>query len=107
MISWNKWPPSAATATAPSTSRGIVRPHRKRENRTRPALQRQTSGASPAVLEPQAFGEVATEIVLSEVLQLALQIDPDLTADVAPAPTERIILGKVAAGIGIDHAVEE
>jgi hypothetical protein len=42
--------------------------------------------ASPAALEPQALGEVAAEIVLAEMHQLALKIDPDLAADVAPTP---------------------
>jgi len=45
--------------------------------------------------------------MLTKVKQLALQIDPDLATDVALAPTERVILRQIAAGTGIDHAVEE
>src|SRR5271170_5389955 len=62
---------------------------------------------SPAALETQAFGEIARKIMLAEVHQLAIKIDPDLAADVAPAAAEREILRQIAAGIGIDHAVEE
>jgi len=62
---------------------------------------------SPAILEPQALGEVAAKIVLSEVEQLALQIDPDLAANVAPTSAKGKILRQVTPGIGIDHAVEE
>ena len=45
--------------------------------------------------------------MLAEMHQLAVQIDPDLAADVAPAPAEGVVLGQIASGIGIDHAVEE
>jgi hypothetical protein len=68
---------------------------------------RQAAVPLPAPLKPQAFGEVAAKVVLPEVEQLALQIDPDLAADVAPAAAERVILRQIAAGIRIDHAVEE
>lgn len=61
----------------------------------------------PTVLEPQAFGEVAPEIVLPQMQQFALQVDPDLAADVDPAAAERVILRQIAAGVRIDHAVEK
>jgi hypothetical protein len=47
------------------------------------------------------------EIVLPEMQQFALQIDPDLAADVAPAAAERLVFRQITAGIGVDHAVEE
>jgi hypothetical protein len=40
-------------------------------------------------LQPQAFGEVAAEIVLSQMQQFALQVDPDLAADVDPTAARR------------------
>jgi len=47
---------------------------------------------SPAVLEPQAFGELAAEIVLPQMRQFALQIDPGLATDGDSAEAERVIL---------------
>ena len=61
----------------------------------------------PAALQPQAFGEVAAKIVLSEMLLLARRIDPDLAADVDPAAAEGVILRQIAVGILIGHAVEK
>ena len=65
------------------------------------------SQASPAPLKAQAFGEIAAEQVLSEMHELAVEIYPDLAADVAPAVAERVVLGQVAARILVDHAVKE
>lgn len=45
--------------------------------------------------------------MLPEMHELAIEIDPDLSAHVAPAPAEGEVLGEVAPGIRIDHAVEE
>src|SRR5262245_36913212 len=61
----------------------------------------------PSSLHAQAFGEVAAEHVLAEMTELAIEVDPDLAADVAPAAAERIVLRQVATRIRICHAVEE
>src|SRR4051794_21060381 len=73
---------------------------RRSGSRTRP----QPPAASPAALQPQAFGEIAAKIILAEMLQLALQVDPDFAADVAPAAAERVIFRQIAARIRVDHA---
>ena len=46
-----------------------------------------------ASLRAQAFGEIAAEQMLSEMHELAVEIDPDLPAHVAPAAAEGVILG--------------
>ena len=61
----------------------------------------------PTVLEPQAFSEVAAEIVLPQMPPFASQVDPDLAPDIDPAAAERIVLRQMAAGVRIDHAVEK
>jgi hypothetical protein len=45
--------------------------------------------------------------VLAEVHELALKVDENLAADIAPAATKRIILGKIAPRTRIDHAIKE
>src|SRR5258707_12168974 len=62
---------------------------------------------SPPALQAQSFGKIAAEQVLAEVHELALQVNVDLAADVAPAAAERVILGEIAPRIRVDHAVEE
>src|SRR5262249_58936678 len=62
---------------------------------------------SPTPLHPQAFGEIAAEQMLSEMHELAVEIDPDLAAHVAPSAAESIVLGQVSSRVRIDHAVEE
>ena len=69
--------------------------------------QKITIGRSPQALPPQALGKVAAKIVLAKMRQLALQVDPDLAAHVAPSTAERPILREATAGIGIGHAIEE
>src|SRR5262249_62360693 len=63
--------------------------------------------SSTSSLHAQAFGEVAAEHVLAEMAELAIEVDPDLAANVAPAAAERIVLRQIAARIRIRHAVEE
>src|SRR4051794_23782111 len=58
---------------------------------------------SPLPLRPQGLREVAAIHVLAEVIELALEIDEHLAADVAPEPAEREILRQIAARIRIDH----
>src|SRR6266540_3415823 len=65
------------------------------------------SQASPAPLHAQAFGKIAAEQMLPHVHKLAVEVDPNLAAHVAPPAAERVVLGQVAARIRIDHAVEE
>jgi hypothetical protein len=45
--------------------------------------------------------------VLAQVVELAFEIDEHLAGDVAPQPAERIVLGQLAAGIRVHHAVIE
>jgi hypothetical protein len=62
--------------------------------------RRKRRPCSPPSLYAQAFSQVAAVEVLAEVRQLALQIDENFAADVAPAATKRIILGKIAPPAG-------
>jgi hypothetical protein len=41
------------------------------------------------------------------MIELALQIRPDLAAEICPAFAEGKILGQIGAGRGIDHAFEQ
>src|SRR6516162_11683058 len=66
-----------------------------------------SAGFSPTTLHAQAFGEIAAEQMLPEMHELAVEIDPDLPAHVAPSTAEGIVLGQVSARIRIDHAIVE
>src|SRR5581483_2128287 len=61
----------------------------------------------PTALHAQTLRKIATEHVLPEVIELALEIDEDLAADVAPQPAERVVLREVAPRVRVDHAVVE
>src|SRR6185312_574599 len=44
---------------------------------------------------------------LTEMAELAFEIDPDLAADVAPTPAEGEIFREIAARVRVGHAIEK
>src|SRR5262249_9458331 len=102
-----------AQSTPPRGQKAPVAAGRRDVDEGRPSARRARSWwlrlaqASPTALDAQAFGEVATEQMLPEMPELAVEIDPDLAAHVAPTAAKRVILGQVPARIRIDHAVKE
>src|SRR6201996_2727979 len=70
---------------APCVSRGIGGAHRRGELRR----------------------DVTLEHRRPDVIELAFEVGPDLTAEIGPALAERKVLAEIGAGLGIDHAFEQ
>lgn len=64
-------------------------------------------GRHAGLAQFDALGEFGPKHVLAVMTQVGMEIDIDLAADVAPAPAEGIVFGKVPSRIGVDHAVKE
>src|SRR5579883_2506928 len=60
-----------------------------------------------AARRSEARRDIPLVVVRAGMGEPALEIEPDLAANGAPAPAEGVILAEIGAGLGIDHAVEE
>jgi hypothetical protein len=50
---------------------------------------------------------VSNEFVGAAVSELARDVEPDLAANLPPAPAKRIILTQIGSGLQVDHAIKQ